>query len=150
MDFREKHPKLSKAIIIALLVVLFLVLVAIISPIDTIVLDYIKSYKSSKSSTDNKLKVDGYSFHQGQDSPNGNIGNQADLVNNTTGLAKYCDSMPNCTGFNTNGWVKSSIKPESEWTRWTEDKSKGLFVKNKEHYSNFPGAFGSPMTDPFD
>lgn len=143
-NFKQEHPKLSKAIVIAL-VILIVIFIIVMSPLDTIILDMV----NPKPKVEDKLKIAGYVFHQGKDSPNGNIGNQADLVDNVTGLSKYCDSMPNCVGFNTNGWVKSSLKPEAEWTRWTEDKSKGLFVKSKEHYSDFPGALGSPMTDPF-
>jgi hypothetical protein len=45
-------------------------------------------------------------------------------------LKDACNSLSNCRGFNTNGWLKHTIKPQNEWINWTSDPTKGLYVKN--------------------
>ena len=47
-------------------------------------------------------------------------------------LAWICDSNPECIGFNTEGWLKSSIRPQDEWLERTlPGQCEGsLFVKN--------------------
>lgn len=109
-----------------------------------------------------------YSFCQGEDSGGNDIGNQSTLYDNVPGLVSYCDSLPNCAGFNTNAWVKSSILPQAQWSKWTTDPSKGLYVKGSERFTSFnpfnilskmrykkaerfvPSGFvGNPMMNPF-
>ena len=72
-----------------------------------------------------------YTFVQGMDS-GGN-----DLVkgpaDNIKELIDTCNANPNCKGFNTNGWIKHTISPQSYWTKWTSDKQKGLYIKKAPH-----------------
>lgn len=91
----------------------------------------------------------GYSFCQGMDSNGGDIGSQGSLANNVSGLVSYCNSMPNCVGFNTNSYIKGSLAPQSQWVKWTTDPTKGLYVKGQENFRN-PGQYGRPSINPFD
>jgi len=43
--------------------------------------------------------------------------------------AVKCNADPDCLGFNSNGWLKHVIRDQSEWSSWTEDSSKGLYIK---------------------
>ena len=52
-------------------------------------------------------------FYYGLDSNDGDI---KDIPGQTVAQLKiYCDSDPNCVGFNTNEWVKDAMKPQSQW-----------------------------------
>ena len=42
---------------------------------------------------------------------------------------EWCNSRPNCKGFNTNGWMKRAILPESKLSTWTTNADEGLYVK---------------------
>jgi hypothetical protein len=75
-------------------------------------------------------KPDHYMFFPGQDSGGNDITNE--FANNHLELKKLCDSNPTCNGFNSNGWVKHTIKPASQRYVWTQDASKGLFVKKPD------------------
>lgn len=44
-------------------------------------------------------------------------------------FAQECLANPTCRGFNSNGWVKHTIRPRSVWYKWTEDPTKGLYVR---------------------
>ncbi len=45
------------------------------------------------------------------------------------GYARECIANPDCLGFNSNGWLKHTIFDESEWDKWTDNPSEGLYVK---------------------
>lgn len=70
-----------------------------------------------------------YMFHQGKDSPGNDIKRMASLANQIQDLQDTCDSLPGCKGFNTNAWMKKTIRPESQWRIWTSDPNKGMYVK---------------------
>lgn len=70
-----------------------------------------------------------YSFHPYMDSAGNDIRQIRDLVNKVDELKAECDALADCVGFNTNAWLKRSIRPESQWVRWTGDPSKGLYIK---------------------
>jgi hypothetical protein len=40
-------------------------------------------------------------------------------------------TIPDCVGFNSNGWFKHTLLPENQWYRWTEDPSKGFYVRRR-------------------
>jgi len=42
-----------------------------------------------------------------------------------------CSSDPECKGFNSNGFVKHTIKPKTNWVTWTKDPFLGMYVKQK-------------------
>jgi len=44
-------------------------------------------------------------------------------------LARECNQDPSCEGFNSNGWLKHTIRDKSQWYKWTSDISKGFYVK---------------------
>lgn len=69
-----------------------------------------------------------YVFHQGFDSGGNDITQDKDLANNASSLKKKCDITPKCVAFNTNGWLKSVVKPPSKWTKWTTDPDKGMYI----------------------
>jgi hypothetical protein len=73
-----------------------------------------------------------YTFHQGMDSGGYDMSHQGGLANNIPGLKAWCTEREACKGFNTNGWMKNTIRPQSQWYQWekTGDPNKGMFVKN--------------------
>lgn len=44
-------------------------------------------------------------------------------------LAAECSSLPNCQSFNTNGYLKQSVKTLDQFQRLTGDPCRGLYVK---------------------
>jgi Na+-transporting methylmalonyl-CoA/oxaloacetate decarboxylase gamma subunit len=79
-----------------------------------------------------------YTFHQGMDSGGNDIdanltvvGIQG-LVGNISTLKAWCTEREACKGFNTNGWMKNVILPQTSWAKWdfTGNPNMGLFVKN--------------------
>jgi len=56
-----------------------------------------------------------------------------DIGNNMSGgievYAKECIKKDYCVGFNSNGWLKDTIQIKSQWYKWTDDTSLGLYVK---------------------
>lgn len=76
--------------------------------------------------------IPGFNWQQNLDS----TGN--DITRNSTAtmeqLASMCVADPNCKGFNTNGFIKSTIRPRAEWSGWGDavcDRDVGLFVKQE-------------------
>merc|ERR1719327_2537189 len=57
-----------------------------------------------------------YEEHAGKDSGGGNMERLAGL--SVEELEKACSEKPECVGFNSAGWLKSSLAPESEWYEW--------------------------------
>ena len=44
-------------------------------------------------------------------------------------LKKYAEANPDIIAFNSNGWMKTQLRPESEWRKWTTNPKLGLYVK---------------------
>jgi hypothetical protein len=65
-----------------------------------------------------------YTEHKGKDSGGGNMERLAGL--SVEELEKACSDKPECVGFNTMGWLKSSIAEESEWYDYEDGD---LYVK---------------------
>ena len=73
------------------------------------------------------VKAGSYMYHPGLDS---NLGDTVHLPGlEVNELKAYCDSDSSCVGFNTNGWIKSSLQPRSEWRSWSISAEQGLYVK---------------------
>ena len=90
-------------------IVIFLILLLIL-----FVLMIIPTSSEKMTSGNKDIRAPGYVFYPGMDSDGYNIGNQSSLMNNVSSLASYCDSIKNCRGFNTNGWIKSDIIPQNK------------------------------------
>eukprot|EP00558_Chaetoceros_sp_UNC1202_P005577 CAMPEP_0197242870 /NCGR_PEP_ID=MMETSP1429-20130617/8478_1 /TAXON_ID=49237 /ORGANISM="Chaetoceros sp., Strain UNC1202" /LENGTH=208 /DNA_ID=CAMNT_0042702971 /DNA_START=305 /DNA_END=932 /DNA_ORIENTATION=- len=52
----------------------------------------------------------------------------------TKDIAKECFEHPNCTAFNTDGWMKNCVKNQSEWSALGEDPDDGLYVQGFVSY----------------
>jgi hypothetical protein len=89
--------------------------------------DYYKLIRDSAIAEGGGSELDKYTFHPFVDSNAGDITHSE--KGDTIAYAKECSADPNCRGFNSNGWMKKTLKPESEWTKWTDDATKGLYVK---------------------
>jgi len=66
-----------------------------------------------------------YDEHSGYDSGGANIERLAG--SSVDELKEACSNMPDCAGFNSDGWLKSSIADQSEWYAWTGGT---LYVKS--------------------
>jgi len=66
-----------------------------------------------------------YTENQGFDSGGANIERMAGK--SVDELKEACSNMPDCAGFNTDGWLKSSIAEQAEWYEWTGGS---LYVKS--------------------
>ncbi|GBG61862.1 hypothetical protein CBR_g23815 [Chara braunii] len=71
-----------------------------------------------------------WEFVKGFDSPGNDIRCVEDLAGNPSQLMHYvnCD-IPECVAFNTNGWIKHSIRPKIEWYKFSDSASEGMWVK---------------------
>ena len=80
---------------------------------------------------------DAFTFHQGKDSSGNDLRR---IGGNSAALIAACKADAKCCGFNTNGWIKGLIKPNSTWGTWApaSQPSKGLYVK-KSCASNSAG-----------
>merc|ERR1719375_2469681 len=65
-----------------------------------------------------------YEEHKGKDSGGGNMERLAGL--SVEELEAACSEKPECVGFNSAGWLKSSLAAESEWYDWEDGD---LYVK---------------------
>ena len=82
------------------------------------------------------LRIDDYTFYQGQDSAQGDI---TYLPGRTAQQLKdFCNRDATCIGFSTKGWLKSSLGTRSEWYRWSEATDEGIYVKAGS-YMYYPG-----------
>jgi hypothetical protein len=68
-----------------------------------------------------------YVKHEKTDSGGSNIKRLAGK--STEELTEACSALPECVGFNTAGWLKSSMTPEEEWYDWDGGD---LYVKTFE------------------
>merc|ERR1719487_1234565 len=86
----------------------------------------VKYYKYLHSHTAEKT----YKEVDGKDSGGGNLRQIqpgfSDPAENDLALEKACSEEPECVGFNSAGWLKKSIAPESEWYEWDGG---ALFIK---------------------
>merc|ERR1719252_343000 len=57
-----------------------------------------------------------YEEHKGKDSGGGNLERYAGL--SVEELEEKCNDQPECVGFNSAGWLKSSLAESSEWYDW--------------------------------
>merc|ERR1719271_875398 len=78
-----------------------------------------------------------YEEHSGKDSGGGNLERLAGK--SQTELEEACSANPECKGFNSAGWLKSSIAPDSEWYDWDGGS---LFVK---HLDGSPALVQEPV-----
>merc|ERR1719506_3507365 len=71
-----------------------------------------------------------YKKVDGKDSGGGNLRQVqpgfSDPTENDLALEKACSEEPECVAFNSAGWLKSSLAPESEWYEWDGG---ALFIK---------------------
>jgi len=78
----------------------------------------VKYYKFLHSHTAEKT----YKEVSGKDSGGGNLKQIqpgfSDPAENDLALEKACSEEPECVAFNSAGWLKSSLAPESEWYEW--------------------------------
>merc|ERR1719463_353138 len=86
----------------------------------------VKYYKFLHSHTAEKT----YKKVDGKDSGGGNLRQIqpgfSDPAENDLALEKACSEEPECVAFNSAGWLKSSLAPESEWYEWDGG---ALFIK---------------------
>lgn len=76
---------------------------------------------------------DGYTKYSNKDSRGNDIMKLADGTS-INDLVAACDKNSNCGGFNSGGWVISTIKPQDQWysdVTW-QGKKLDLYVKNKK------------------
>ena len=66
-------------------------------------------------------------FFPKKDSRGGDIGEM--VVGPLYFIAELCRKNSHCLGFNSNGWLKNIIRDETEWDNWTQDQTKGLYLK---------------------
>ena len=69
-----------------------------------------------------------YNFFPGMTFGGNDISNTG-LTDNVPKLAAWCDANASCKGFTTDAWMKSTIIPQDKWYKWSEDPTKGLYVK---------------------
>jgi hypothetical protein len=73
----------------------------------------------------------------------GSYGNdiQKSSSNDIESYSKECDELPDCKGFDSDGYLKFQILNYSRWSSWTNEPNKGLYLKsnndptNDYHYS---------------
>ena len=71
--------------------------------------------------------MDKFDFYPMMDSSGNDI--KRSNRGNIKAFATECNADPNCRGFNSNGWLKRVVRRQSEWSKWTNDKTKGFYVK---------------------
>lgn len=72
-------------------------------------------------------KPEPYIFARGKDSSFNDIKNIPGKTPEE--LKAECDMLENCVGFNTQGWMKHTLKPMTEWVTFEDDPSKGFYYK---------------------
>jgi len=82
-----------------------------------------------------------YTEHAGKDSGGANLERLAGK--SQTELEEACSANPECAGFNSAGWLKSSIAPEAEWYDWDGGS---LYVKQLSFVQTDQPVEGEPET----
>jgi hypothetical protein len=85
------------------------------------------AYNSCKEGGGNDDPIKGYEFTPFKDSGGYDI--RKSSANDVQSYARECNQDSNCKGFNSNGWLKHHIRDSSSWYRWTNDVSKGFYLK---------------------
>lgn len=88
------------------------------------------SFPSSGFSLPSGSGPSGYTFYPGMDSKGYNMMKKNNLADMPGLLKLACNANPNCKGFSTKGWLKNNIRPQEEWSNWTSNSGKGLYVRN--------------------
>ena len=88
--------------------------------------DKIWNPESSGSDGSSGSIVDKFDFRPFLDSSGNDIKRASGNIN---AIASECFSNPRCAGFNSNGWMKHTLRDQSQWSRWTDDSTKGFYVK---------------------
>jgi hypothetical protein len=72
----------------------------------------------------------GYVFWPTYDSTGSDLGTQMNPASvSISSMISACNSNSSCRGVNTNGYMKSSIKPLRLWSKWTTSLCQGLYIK---------------------
>lgn len=103
-------------------------------PVPGVVKEFSGKYKCVDTATTEpppKPITNTYTFHKHVDSAGGDIELRRDLIDKVTELEAACNLIPECVGFNTNGWLKSKIRPTSEWSDSPGHDKKGLYVHDQ-------------------
>jgi hypothetical protein len=70
-----------------------------------------------------------YKFYSLLDSKGGDIQQVSSASGNIDKLLELCTADPTCKGFRSTGWLKHTIKPQSEWTPLSgNDSANGLYI----------------------
>ena len=88
-------------------------------------------YNKMQNQNQNKmyLNFDNYTFYPNKDSSDYDMNFMS--VKSIEELKQICDNDPKCVGFNTLGFLKHKIKPESDFINLNlETMTEGLYVKN--------------------
>lgn len=92
--------------------------------------------------------LDSYVFIQGYDLVGTDVFTAArsDIANNPAELSKVCSATSGCQGFNTNGWFKKAIVPNSQkaWAKWTTEANKGSYILKSLVATHAPTAAPAP------
>merc|ERR1719506_1859180 len=104
----------------------------------------VKYYKYLHSHTAEKT----YKKVDGKDSGGGNLRQVqpgfSDPAENDLALEKACSEEPECVAFNSAGWLKSSLAPESEWYEWDGG---ALFIKELAEFKDSQSGDGNRVID---
>ena len=90
-----------------------------------------------------RTEFTGYEFYQGLDSSGGNITQRSDLIDNVPPLISASNAYSNSAGFNTDGWIKSTMRvPPPDSPPAFKVPTKGSYVRLQ-----LPGFVFLPMLD---
>jgi len=73
----------------------------------------------------------GWVFFPCVDSTGSDMQSRVDIANNIDALIAEAEKLgSSCIAFNTNGYLKNAVLPQSNWSKFTEDNTKGLYVRH--------------------
>ncbi|GAX82716.1 hypothetical protein CEUSTIGMA_g10142.t1 [Chlamydomonas eustigma] len=79
------------------------------------------------------IQLSGWTFFQGLDSLGGDVHWSWQHANNPAKLAEEACGIHGVIAFNTNGYIKTALRPRSTWTKvelWADKPSSGIYVHN--------------------
>jgi hypothetical protein len=79
------------------------------------------------------VQLSGWTFFQGLDSLGGDVHWSWQHANNPVKLAEEASSIDGVIAFNTNGYVKTALRPRAHWTKvevWADKPCSGIYVHN--------------------